>query len=157
MKQVTRELRWGAGHTNAFGYHQNGCRPQPTRDSALCPHVRMGKCIRRQKFRPRSRENGKEIPSSAGTSRKMRPMANSGRMTTLSGRYLTDLRAAMSATKLCTKCGSCCERVSTLHNIENDDTYEGYRCVDCRFIEWLSRTERSDEPVRSNMQRRSTR
>jgi ssDNA-binding Zn-finger/Zn-ribbon topoisomerase 1 len=46
--------------------------------------------------------------------------------------------------KTCTKCGGRSERLITLHNSEHNADYEIYRCVDCKSIEWLPRTEQSE-------------
>jgi len=49
-EQITGGLRCGVSHTKAFGYRQNGCRPEPKRNATLCTHVRMHKRITGQKF-----------------------------------------------------------------------------------------------------------
>jgi len=55
--------------------------------------------------------------------------------------------AVINFRQTCTKCGGRAERIITLHNFENSTDYEIYRCVDCKSLEWLPRSEQS-EPVR---------
>ena len=55
--------------------------------------------------------------------------------------------AVINFRQTCTKCGGSAERIITLHNFENSTDYEIYRCIDCKSLEWLPRSEQS-EPVR---------
>ena len=43
--------------------------------------------------------------------------------------------------KLCEKCGSLSERVTTVPKADGTSGYDVFECVECKFVEWVSESQ----------------